>query len=495
MSDSKIIPGTQQDLERLDEYAERLRELHYAKRFHEKQMAVIRAIFKDGYKRVFIRKGRKGGGTQTVLYPAARMAMTGPAKGIYIIGPTQKAQAEIIWANRRMHNFIPQSWNPEFRESEYRVRFPNHSFIKIEGANDPEAARGWEGDLFIWDELKDHNPKSLENCYPNVAARDGTWIVLGSPPRDRDNHYYKLEQEIRKDPDWFFIHWSCWDNPFLPGGHAWLAKEKAKFYARGDADVWDSEWEAKYVFTGKHKVLPMLDLDKHERPHEVVTAKLDQDKSKLKWVCIVDPGYATCFAVLFLAYNPYTSQVFLLDEIYSTDRSQNGTPTIWPKIKAMQKGLYEGEWETLYDSAALGFATEVYDYERRRGGRVTLIPTNKSKDDEDSYFRIINSSLSAEERVTISTRCKSLLWEADKYETNEFGKYPDADNHMLDNWRYGYKHLGYTMDRATPKIIPVNLEPRGFSIEEDMRRMRGNQDMVGYGDFNPDSLIKDFLIH
>lgn len=223
-------------------YVQALEQLHAGKEFHDKQKAVFRALFRtDGKakKRVFIRKGRKGGGTQTALYPLARIAGLFPERAAYLIGPTQTLQSEIVWKNRRLHNFIPPQWQARTLEQEKRIVLPNNSFIKVAGANDPDAARGWEGDIFIWDEFKDHDIRSYEACYPNVASRDAIWIVLGSPPTTRDSHYYKLEQQIREDPDWFFIHWSCWDNPFLPGGREWLEKEKQKYYERGSWDLWE----------------------------------------------------------------------------------------------------------------------------------------------------------------------------------------------------------------------------------------------------------------
>lgn len=481
------------DLFRIDQFAERLRELHTGKAFHKMQKQVFNAIFRDGKKRIFIRKGRKGGGTECILYPAARLLVTGPAKAVYIIGPTQTQQAEIIWHNRRIHKFIPQAWQPEFMESQYRVRLPNESFIKVEGADDPEAARGWEADLFIWDEFKDHNPISLQNCYPNVAARDAIWIVLGSPPRNRDSHYYKLEEQIKNDPDWAFFHWTAWDNTFLPGGDEFLAKEKAKFYARGEWDLWESEWEARYVFSGQNKALPNFNPDKHCVPLELITSKLSLDKKKLRWVTVIDPGYATCFAVLFAAYNPFTSEIFIFDEIYSTDRTQNGVVDMLPTIEARQKTLFGGDWEMVYDSAALGFATDAYAWAKSKGKKLTLIPTVKQKDDEDAFFRIINASLHREGRVLIASRCKKLRWEADCYEIDEKGKYPNMNNHLLDCWRYLYKYLGYTLDQTAQQIVTVNNEPRVHTLKDEMENIKRINDFIGYGGFDPESLTKGFL--
>lgn len=469
---------------KFSQMADRLAELHRGKQFHKFQMDVFKAIFEQGKKRIFIRKGRKGGGTETILYPVCRIAGCFPNRAAYIIGPTQKAQSEIIWDNRRLQNYLPREWKYKSNETDKRIRLPNGSFIKVEGADDPEAARGWEGDIFVWDEYKDHNPLALENCYPNVAPRDAVWIVLGTPPTQMSHHYFIKEQEIKNDPDWAFFHWSAWDNPFLPGGHEWLKKEKEKYYARGDGDLWEIEWEAKYVFRSKRRVLPNFRRDHHVVPYNVIDAELARDKQNMRWICSIDPGYATCFAVLFVAYNPYTSQLYVMDEIYSTDKNQNSVIDMWPRIEEKQKMYYDGKWTNIYDSAALGFATEVRAYLRDRGRSVPLIPTVKDRNDEDDYFRAINASYSVVGRVKIAKHCVGFIGETENYETDDKDRYPDKNNHQLDNQRYIYKFLGYTINLAQSKITVVSKLPRGYTPEQDFKRQDADKDFVGYGGFD-----------
>jgi hypothetical protein len=341
----------------------------------------------------------------------------------------------------------------------------------VEGANDPDAARGWEGDIFVWDEFKDHDIRAYEACYPNVASRDAIWIVLGSPPTNKESHYYKLEQQIKEDPDWFFIHWSCWDNPYLPGGREWLENEKKKYYQRGDWDLWEIEWEARYVFNAKRKVIPRFDTDKHVVPYDVLEARISRDKEHLRWVTIIDPGYATCFAVMFAVYNPYTAEVFILDEIYSTDRDKNSVHNIWPEVERKQKSLYGGRWRNVYDCAALGFANEV---KARWGKHIQLIPTVKSPDDEDAYFRLMNSGF-ATDRFFIADRCVMTIFEMENYETDEHDDYPDESNHQLDNFRYLLKSQNYRLlEQALGTII--TRPPGPMTIEDGLKTVRRQAD-------------------
>lgn len=460
--------------------AERLKQLHAGKKFHKFQLDVFNAIFRDGYKRIFIRKGRKGGGTETAMYPLARIAGTQANTACYFIGPTQKAQSEIVWQNRRIHSFLPREWKAVPNEQEKRLRLPNQSFIKIEGADNPDAARGWEGDIFVWDELKDQNPLSLEYCFPNVMARNAIWIVLGTPPTQKSNHYYQLEQSIKNDPKWKCFHWTAWDNPFLPGGHEALREEKKRYYETGRWDLWEIEYEAQYVFNANRKVLPNFN-EKNVAPLSVIMPMLERDKSHLRWVCAIDPGYATCFAALFAAYNPYTGQIYFLDEIYSKDRTKNAAKVMWPEIERKQRLLWNGKWENIYDSAALSFAVEVAAICKDEGRRVHLAPTVKQKSDEDNYFRVLNSLYSDMGQAYVSASCKNFIWEQEEYETDEEDRYVDENNHLLDDARYIVKYLGITTVLKQMESVKVNNEPKGFTPEQDFERDRGNSDMMGFG--------------
>lgn len=493
---------SQQELAVLDRYTDRLEQLHRGKKFHAKQQEVIKAIFEKGYKRIFIRKGRKGGGTQTLLYPLARIAGCFSNAACYIIGPQYNLQKEIIWANNRMRNFIPKEWAPVFKEQEARVVFPQtRSFIKVQGADNYKTMVGIEGDVFIFDELKDHDPRAYQNCYPNLASRDAIWIVCGAPPANKSNFYYKLEQEIRQDPRWFFIHWSTWDNAeFLPGGREWIQAEKEQYYRNGNWDIWESEYEAKYIFGGKRTVLSAFRTDgdnSHVVPTDVLLAQTARDRNKLNWYSVFDPGFATCFAVGFFAHNPYTSEVFLLDEIYETNRSKLSVNDIWPRVAAIEGALNpNGKWRRVYDSAAPGFPQEV---KARWGKHLTFTPTYKEKDDEDKYFRIINGAF-ATNRFFVASRCVHIIAEMENYLTDENGEYPDRDNHGLDLTRYCFKRMNYTYNEKQYDIMKLSDSPMGHTVEEDILKnkddalgvLSGCDDDFGGGSFDLGGGMGDF---
>lgn len=495
----KIENLSEKELRYLDYYATRLEQLHKGKKFHAKQQEVIKAIFEKGYKRIFIRKGRKGGGTQTLLYPVTRMAGCFNNIACYIIGPQYNLQKEIVWANNRLRNFIPNEWNVKFKEQEARAVFPNGSFIKVQGADNYKSLVGIEGDVFIFDELKDHDPRAYQNCYPNVASRDAIWIVCGAPPNNKSNFYYKLEEQIKNDPDWFFIHWSTWDNQeFLPGGEDWIQNEKETYYRNGMKDIWEVEWEARYFFGGRRTVLPDFRSDgpePHVLPTYVVLDQISRDKGKLNWYQVFDPGFATCFAVGFFAHNPYTSEVFLLDEIYETNRTKLSVNDIWPRVQEKELALNPGgKWRRIYDSAAPGFPQEV---KARWGKHIAFAPSYKQKDDEDKYFRIINGAF-ATNRFYIASRCVNIIYEMENYLVDENGNYPDKENHGLDLTRYCFKAMNYTFNEKQYDVIKVPDIRMGKTIEEDLGEQKQKNDfleMIENGNMDDDDSLGFYDYH
>lgn len=454
------------------QYAERLEQLHYKRKFHAKQQEVIDAIYREKYKRIFIRKGRKGGGTESVLYPLVRTAGLFPGSANYIIGPNHKLQKEIVWSNNRLQRYFPEEWHAYSKESETRMIVPfgegrPDSFVKVDGADNWKTMAGWEPDVLIFDELRDQDPRAFREAYPNLAARDGILIIVGVPPNSKNNFYYEQEQAALADSAWKVIHWSIWDNAeFLPGGRQWIELEKKKYYDRGDWDIWENLYEARYVFGGRYTVLSRFRRHLHFLPHEIILERIRGDRNKLIWQIVADPGYATCFAVTFQAYNPYTTEIFFLDEIYETNRSKLNVGYLWPTIEKKKNDLYpDGKWSHVYDSAAAGFPNEVRS---RFGNGIHFKPTVKDKDDEDKYFRIWNGLFDEDEtqnRCWISEKCPNLANEIESYVTDDNGKYPVGGEHALDTGRYGLKSYGYKPREKQDNII---IKKPNFGVTYEM---------------------------
>lgn len=474
----------QSELQSLDFQSQRLAELHAGMQWNRPQKRVLRKIFREGKKRVFIRKGRKGGGTHTILYPCVRIAGTMPGRACYIIGPQQALQQEIVWDNRRLQNMIPKSWGYREKQKETRVIIHHeegNSFIKIHGADNWKRMVGIEGDVFIFDELADHDPRAYKNCFPNIQSRDAIWIVVGAPPLERvkRSFYYQLEKEIREDPDWFFIHWPTWENAdFLPGGMEAIEKLKDSYYRQGKWDEWEARYEAKYIFGGANTVLthftPADEFGTQVVDHDALMSQLISEARKLEWYQVYDPGFATCFGVLFACVNRFQGVVYLLDEIYEQDRSKLSVDQLWPRIIEKQNKLIPASanirWHRIYDSAAPGFPQEVnsrWKNDPLMDPRTPFVPTFKEQDDEDVYFRMANSALHMK-RMLLSSRTVNLQNEMQDYATNENGDYPDAHNHLLDTMRYLLKQSNFKLLDTPYELLDRPPSQRIISLEEEL---------------------------
>lgn len=469
---------TEADKNVLIQQAQILEDLHRGRKWNIPQRTVFKAAFgKQAKKRFLLRKGRKGGGTETILYPPVRISALYDKRACYIIGPTATLEREIIWDNGRLRDMIPKKWIDDgkvtFNEKDARVKFWNGSFIKVTGADDWRKMVGIEGDCFIFDEFADHDPRAYKNCLPNILSRDAYWFAVSAPPIEniKSSFMYQEEQRIRKLEDWFFLHWTTYDNAeFLPGGREAIDKLKWEYERDGNGIEFDQRYMARYLLRGKSVVLPDFipenEDDSHVYPHDVLVANVARDRHKLQWWSVFDPGYATCFCALFFCYNEYTGEIFLLDEVYETNRALMSDDQLWPRIRAKEKELYPGRWHRLVDSAAPGFVQNVLSHwknhpENKAVGGFEF--TLKEEGDEDAYFKIMNAGFK-KNYFKVSSRCKCATKEFEDYSTNEQGRYPDSKNHAMDDFRYLLKRLQYTT--MGKPFITIVEEPDRFVTDD-----------------------------
>lgn len=456
---------------------------------HAKQRQVLNYIFKKPGTsifqrpknvRVFVQAGRKWGKSETAIYTAKRYAALYPNSCVYIIGRTFKQQKEIMWSNKKLQNFansIPQ----EISLTECRITYPhNNSFIKVDGSDNFDSQRGMDMDLVILDEFKDQDIRSYEAIYPNLAATNGCLMVIGTPP-DVENHYIELRNEAQEDPDWGYFHGTSWDNPHV--AKEWLERERAKYFARGDKAIWDREYEAKFIPGGARAVFPTYAKEVHTLPKEVLDEYIQKNFRSLQWYTISDPGTETCFAVLFIAYNPYTGSIYIPKEIYETDRRYTSTVSIWDKVlTAMDEltpGMSREQWVHIYDVHAHWFQNEVWDKYR-----MNLIPCSKEVNRKEWQISLIKDILSVRGRYYASQECYNHIWEMMNYVTDDSGQYKKLNDHTIDTLRYFLTHVSYTLQgKLSPSELNntrVERMDRMVSIEEDYRALQEELDPFGF---------------
>lgn len=430
----------------INDYVRMLKSLHDKWQANENQARLINEIFgQRQVKRVFIRGGRKASKTESSLYISHRICASGRGRVCTTMAPLKDQQRRNLWDNLRLPDFAPSDWGGRAFESRMMVRFPNQSYTQLGGSDNTEAHRGAEKDFLGLDELKDHKTDSYIAMEPDLLPRKGLLFCCGSPPRSKKGIYYELEQHARESPDWYFAHWTCWDNEHNDVDE--LHRIKAQLYKRGDGHIWESEYEAKYVFGGRNAVFSVFAEDIHEWTHDAITATLEKDKQHLEYYIVTDPGNRICHATLFIAFDRTNNHVWVLDEHYETEQKETATGRIFPRIMEKADAIFPDGADPwyIYDEAALWYATELM---AQFPHAPALSPTSKALKNKETSMGVIKDCM-ANEHYVQSDRCKNLKEEITSYYTDEEGRYPKVGDHAIDCLRYFFDHIGYSHVLAT----------------------------------------------
>jgi len=419
----------------IDQWADTILGLHANWEPHSGQQSVIDAIYDEQIKSIFIRCGRKWGKTEIALYLLWRTARLYPGSPCYYFSPQQNQARGILWEDPRLKNFGPREWLLDgtrgISEGDMVLRFKNDSFIKVDGSDNFNKYRGPRYKIAVYDEYKDADPRMRRAMRPNASVLDGIDVFMGSPPDLPGTDYQALETEHKLDKKKRAFHEPTWKNPVIP--KQWLLDEKTALYLRGEGDEWEREDAAKYVKGGAASIFPMLD-QKMMRPHAQVMAEISRDMKKLKWYWWADPAGATCFAVLFVAINPYNKKIYVLDEIYERDQKRMTVKVIGSDIIDKRADLNERglKWRQGYDEAATWFLNEWIDNFPDEEG---LEPTHKAWADKMKGLSLIKDIM-LQEKLVISDRCKNFFLELENMKKDKNGKIPKVNDHLIDDFRY-----------------------------------------------------------
>lgn len=384
--------------------------------------------------------------TDLMVYLMWRYALTYPNSENYYFAPFAKQAREILWASRRLQDFLPKEYIADIGEQQMRLTLHNGSFIKLDGSDNVEAYRGVKPKgLSVFDEFKDFRPEFYEAYDPNRAAHDSPLLIIGTPP-DRECQYTALADEFRRNPQKRWYKFPTSANPHI--SRQWLEDKKAELIARGDLDVWMREYEAEFIKGGKAKIFPMLK-ESHKWPHEAVIREIKRDRKKLLWYSFADPAAASCFANLMIAINPFNRKVYCLDEIYETDQARMTVKTIGKRIIDQREELYDDpiQWRMGYDEAETWFANEMLDRFEE-----SFEPSQKALNDKESGITLIKDLLLTNQ-IIISDRCEKLFWELDNYFKDKNGKIPKENDHLIDCLRYCLGADHYTIQGEAQKEI------------------------------------------
>jgi hypothetical protein len=311
--------------------------------------------------------------------------------------------------------------------------------------------------LTVFDEFKDFRPEFFDAYDPNRAAHDTPLFIIGTPP-EFEGQFTEIGTSWANDRTKRFFKFPSHENPHI--SRKWLADKKAELYARGEGDKWEREYMAEFVRGGSKRIFPML---KNEmvKPHGELMRKIARDRRRLEWFLWADPAGASTFAVLLAAINPYTRDIYFLDEIYEQRQEEMTVDKIGSRCISMSRQLFDGEWRFGYDEAEKWFANEMLER-----FSLSFEPTQKSKNDKTTGLSLLKDAM-LQGKVFISERCHKFFWELDNYRKDDQGRIVKRDDHLIDCARYILGAAYYSLNESMPVVREQDPMFRGARIEDD----------------------------
>jgi len=409
---------------------------------HQGQINALRPLFTDEeVGTLLIACGRKFGKTEMAVYLLWRQALLFPGSACYYVAPSREQAKKLLWDVKRLHNYMDSKYvegKPNNRD--LMIRLKNGSFIQLMGSENYEGANGLSPHLIIYDEFKAFNPNFHRTMGPNRVTHGAKLVVIGTMADSsavNRKEYNGLMKFCKEDKSAHVHIATTFDNPInvLPHKARAIKEEIALLRARGDEDVIQREFYSRIIPGGSRSIFPMFSKSKHVMPHEEVMNLISKDLNDLEWYVTMDPGSSTCFAVLFVAINPFTKECYVLDEIYKTKQGETTIGIIYPELIAKIKDLnphisFEDDWTKTYDEAGRWAAEEIMSrYE------IAFNPTMKAHSDKEAGLSLIKDMMT-NGLIVFSDRCIETVTEIENYAKNNKGKIPKTDDHEIDALRY-----------------------------------------------------------
>jgi hypothetical protein len=425
---------------------------------HTGQIDVGRALFYEGFKKIFTCAGRNWGKTEFAAYALWRWQAENPGTESYIFEPFAVQAREILWSGNRIQSFGPSDWIESVNNTEMRITFKTGGFIKVCGSDNFEAYRGIKPrGLCIFDEVKDLNPKFFAAFEPNLAAYNPPALYIGTPP-EFENHFTDRMKLAKASKSWKYIEAPTSVNPYI--SKEWLDEKKSELILMGDEETWLREYEAKFVIGGKRSIFPQV-----TKMSQVSYAR-PMDMHKMTILVAFDPASTSIFGAVFLLYNPWSRRTSVVDEIYESDPVKMTARAIRDEVKSKLK-LYDGTYDIrfCYDEAAAWFRNEMSEIEPDWW----LEPSQKARFGVDGYIELLRIVLN-KNLLDITFTAPKLWWELLNYQKDEKGKIPKKNDHNINALQYGLAALGLDLElKDEPVFVQKNEDRRGYTLREDFK--------------------------
>lgn len=381
-------------------------------------------------KNFFLQFSRSWGKSTMLGMDMVFEAGTIPNSKCYIIAPTRVQAYEIYWASSFLKRIIPPDWLVKGEEgvskSELRWWFKNGSFIKLDGADNEDALRGYKPTRLGKDEAQAWKKEASDAMEPNLLAHDAAVIEIGTPP-DILNHFIVRGDYVNKrykmgDPRYYYARKDIYTCPRYPRER--IDALRMAHIERGEEAVWRREYLAEFVPGGAFSLLPQFDHTRHAKPLDWILEQLKLGGSKVDYYTISDPS-GTRHASLFFAHCRASSRLFLLKEVVETESLKLSAGQLAPRLRAMESLRLSGEVFRIYDEAAKLYAIEMAQH------GLYFAPTKKKQNDKSNNISLFRDLL-MKDLFFVNEDCKQTIDDIYQYHTDDRGKIVKVKDDCVD---------------------------------------------------------------
>ena len=183
--------------------------------------------------------GRRFGKTCFAINALINKALEFPNTKNWYIGPTYHQSKEIAW--KMLQFYLPEEFVSKKNESELKIELIQGSEIALKGADKPESLKGVGLNFAILDEYGQMKESAWEESIrPMLVDSKGKAIFIGTPVGY--NHFWKLYNKEKDDPDYKSFHFKTVDNLAIPQ----IAEEVEKARQETDPIKFSQEYEANF---------------------------------------------------------------------------------------------------------------------------------------------------------------------------------------------------------------------------------------------------------
>ena len=396
--------------------------------------------------------------TDFLCYALWRWALTHPNSYNYYFAPLRDQIMDLVWANGRLPQFLPpdiaKKYVKSINNTDKRIVLYNGAFIKCDGSDNHEKARGYSATgLSAYDETKDFHKEFHIGYNPNRAINDSPLLAVGTPGDGNDLlsdlwDFADLKDNVRGKA--FRMPTSM--NPHI--SEKFLIEERMKAVMKDELDKYLIEYEAQRIKLGSKFIFSMLNKS-HMIPYDKTLEIVKNNRKDYDFFIAADPGSAKVFAVVFGAIHRHDKHIIMLNEIYEPKLAENSVKKMAPRILQIVDEINPNydDWMACYDHAATWFYSELLaSYEDFPIDFVKCEKDTNSKEDKLSLIKdgLISNTLK------FTDKCVKLFWEMQLYH-NKDGKVVKKDDHAIDAMRYLYNLAGYT---SIEEAVPMSFEDK-----------------------------------